>query len=302
MGAELRAGLYLMTAKGEAVLRRILADHSPSAVSYVVVARDKGIEQDCYDTITQLAKDAGIAVHDRQSVPNDLVQASLLIAVSWRWLIQTSTSQELIVLHDSLLPRYRGFSPLVSALINGDTEIGVTALIADDEYDRGPILAQSSVVIHYPITIAEAISTISPCYAELASEVLTKWKKGKANGKVQEDAAATYSLWRDEQDYFVDWSWDAERIRRFVDAVGNPYKGAAVHVDGALCRIIACEALPDVEIVDRVPGKVIFSHQGKPVIVCGKGLLRIQRLIDDSSGEDVLPLSKFRVRFTGLIK
>ncbi len=55
-------------------------------------------------------------------------------------------------------------------------------------------------------------------------------------------------------------------------------------------------------MVDRVPGKVIFSHQGKPVVVCGKGLLRILRLIDDSSGEDVLPLPKFRVRFSGLIK
>ncbi|HQV76753.1 MAG: methionyl-tRNA formyltransferase [Flavobacteriales bacterium] len=299
MPAEFGTGLYLMTAKGEAVLQRLLADHGPNCVNYVVVAHDAGIEQDCYDSITRLASDAGIPVHDRLTVPQDLKQASHLFAVSWRWLIPLSAGQELIVLHDSLLPRYRGFAPLVSALINGDPEIGVTALFANEEYDRGPIIAQKSIAVNYPITIAEAISAIAPCYAELSSEVFDLLRADKTVGRTQDDATATYSLWRDEQDYFVDWSWDAERIRRFVDAVGSPYKGAATLVDGKRCRILSCEALPDVEVVDRSPGKVIFSHQGKPVVVCGKGLLRILRLIDDPSRADALPLPKFRVRFKG---
>ena len=203
--------------------------------------------------------------------------------------------------HDSLLPRYRGFAPLVSALVNGDEHIGVTALFASDEYDKGPVIGQEAVHIAYPITISQAISRILPCYEKLAVDITQRLLQNEAISYPQDETLASYSLWRDDEDYFVDWTWDAKRIQRFVDAVGFPYKGAATTIDGQLFRIRECEALPDVNIENRDVGKIIFSTDGLPIVVCGNGLLKVQRLTLDGSEACVLPLPRFRTRFRGQI-
>jgi len=77
----------------------------------------------------------------------------------------------LITFHDSLLPRYRGFAPLPTALINGDAEVGVTALLASRKYDRGDIIAQRRLVLSYPVKVRQVIDSIAPLYAELVTEI-----------------------------------------------------------------------------------------------------------------------------------
>lgn len=287
-------GLYAMTVKGLAVLRQLLHVHGPGAIAYVVTARDSSTEVDGHDDIVALAGSSGIPMYSRFEQPKE--RAHWLLAVSWRWLIEAQAGQQLVVFHDSLLPRYRGFAPLVSALVNGDTQVGVTAILADHEYDHGPILAQDAVDLCYPITMEAAIQAVVPSYERLACTVAQQAMAGPLRGAAQDETRATYSLWRDNEDYFVDWSWEAQRIRRFVDAVGHPYRGAAVTVDGKVLRLRACEALPDVVVENRTPGKVIFMREGQPVVVCGQGLLRIQRLCEDG-GTDALPLPRFRTRF-----
>ena len=84
------------------------------------------------------------------------------LAIGWRWLI--SGTENLIVLHDSLLPKYRGFAPLVNSLINGEQEIGVTAIWAGPEFDAGEIIFQEKAGICYPIKIQEAIEIVSGLY------------------------------------------------------------------------------------------------------------------------------------------
>jgi len=200
------------------------------------------------------------------------------LAISWRWIIEAESSI-LIVFHDSLLPRYRGFNPLVTALINGDEKIGVTASFATREYDRGGILDQSTSSISYPIRIQRAIETIIKNYEDLAlrlGEAIANERDIK--GRAQQESDASYSLWRDEDDYFIDWRASASAIKRFVDAVGTPYKGAAARLEGRIFRVLGAEEMEDVRIENRTPGKVIFSMDSKPVVVCGQGLLRITRI------------------------
>lgn len=278
-------GLYLMTAKGVAVIRRLLADYGPESVAYVVTAQDSATEYDGHEDILRIASKAGVPVYLRSEAPQQC--ATYLFAVSWRWLIKEKLGQQLVVFHDSLLPRYRGFAPLVSALVNGEKEVGVTALFASDEYDRGPIIGQEAVSIRYPITIAQAIELIVPCYERLTVNITGRLRQGKAEGRPQDESAATYSLWRDDEDY------------RFVDALGYPYKGAAVTIDGKLHRIKECEVQPDVIIENRTVGKVIFLADGKPIVVCGQGLLKILRLTENGSEINLLPLSSFRTRLGG---
>lgn len=287
--------VFAMTKKGMAVVTSIHAKH-PDLIETVVSSRDDGVTDDGYDQLQRFCEANDIAFCGRRECR--AIHTEYALAVSWRWLLDSDSSR-VIVMHDSLLPRNRGFNPLVTALINGDTEIGVTALYASAEYDKGDIIGQSRSTITYPITISEAINVIVKDYSTLAVEIADGLSLGQDLAATpQSEDGASYSLWRDELDYFIDWAASAVTIRRTVDALGPPYMGAASIVDGTIVRVAKAEALEDVVVENRTPGKVIFIQESKPVVVCGTGLLRIDELLDES-GATVLPLRSFRSRFTG---
>ena len=112
----------------------------------------------------------------------------------------------------------------------------------------------------------------------------------------QNEADATYSLWRDEEDYHIDWKSSADDIQQFVYSVGYPFKGAYTILDGEKIRVLDCKPLADVIVENRISGKLIFLDNGFPIIVCGKGLLKILSA-ENEEGQSILPLQKFRARF-----
>jgi len=288
-----RIGLFLMTEKGLEVLRAFVANVGHEHVAFVVSAQDGNVKNDYYKEISSLCKKHNIKFYNRDH--KILPASDYAFAISWRWLIKDNS--RLITLHDSLLPKYRGFSPLPTALINGEKHVGVTAFLVNEEFDAGEIVGQRKLKIHYPAKIQKVIESISKEYGKLVVEIASKIIAGKKlPGRKQNDKAVTYSLWRDEDDYRINWSKDAPSIERLVDAVGYPYKGASSLLDGHMVRIIEATAEPDVEIEDRAVGKVIFIRNGFPIIVCGSGLLKVTELTDDT-GENLLPLKKFRSRF-----
>ncbi|WBA13964.1 methionyl-tRNA formyltransferase [Salinivibrio proteolyticus] len=287
--------LFCMTEKSINVLDNILPHYS-SWVDKVVVSRDKNVQYDYYEEITKVCKHFGVPFFDKSDVFT--VDSDYCIAIGWRWLIDAKQSK-LIVFHDSLLPRYRGFSPVISALINGEEKIGATALYASKDYDRGAILYQESVNITYPIKIQQAIDIISSLYAKIAVKIFERILMNEIIPSLEQDESyATYSLWRDENDYFVDWSLDARVIRRFIDAVGFPYKYAKTIVGDNCYRILEAEALEDVVVENRTPGKIIFKEENNPVVVCGSGLLKITKMKCDKTGRDPLHEINFRSRFS----
>ena len=113
----------------------------------------------------------------------------------------------------------------------------------------------------------------------------------------QNEVEATYSLWRDEEDYQINWFSNSDSINRFIDAVGYPYFGAFSYVQGTKVRILDAEVYTDLTIENRTPGKVIFIRNTHPVVVCGERLLILKNVIYDKSGESFLPLKRLRVRF-----
>ena len=290
-----RIGLYLMSSKGLAVLSNILSEFGHQMVAFVVTARDPSIEIDYYNEIWKMCVAHNVPVFRRSD--NIPYNEEYLLSVSWRWQVKTAAGQKLIVLHDSLLPKYRGFAPLVNSLINGETTLGVSAIFASEEYDKGPILGQESINVTYPLKISDAIDNIIPCYQRLVTKVVSDIQKGKVSAIEQDETLASYSLWRDKKDYFVDWSRTSAEIRRFVDAVGYPYLGAATNLDGLTFRIRSCEEFEDVIVENRIPGKVIFVDGIFPIVVCGSGLLKITFMHLDGTMENNLPLKRFRYRF-----
>ena len=287
--------LFAMGEKGFAVLRAI-ADAHPGLLHRVIAATDRGVADDYFETIRDYCRDRSIPFSSRDDTRD--VTSPYAFAVSWRWLISLPATR-LIVFHDSLLPRYRGFNPLVSCLLNEEPVIGVTALFASAEYDAGDIIAQASTPISYPIRLQQAVEAISHNYAQLALDIAARIARGEAIiGHPQDESKATFSLWRDDDDYRIDWSGSSAFISRFINAVGLPYKGASTMLNGELARVLEADVVPDVTIENRVAGKVIFLRDGMPVVVCGEGLLRITQLVDDATRVSLLPLKKFRSRFT----
>ncbi|MCZ8514434.1 formyltransferase family protein [Paenibacillus filicis] len=288
--------LFVMNQKGLTVLKVLQFHFGNSFICQVIGSRDPAVQNDYYDEIHSYCRECELPFIDRLEFGNRQPISDTAIAVGWRWLIRGYPS--LIVFHDSLLPRYRGFAPLVSCLINKEPQIGVTVLLASEEYDKGPLLAQEAIDVQYPVKIAEMINKISGLYGELALRIGRMIISGEAlQGVPQDESAASYSLWRDEEDYWIDWNQSAGTIRRFVDSVGYPYQGAAATIGGKKVAVLDCEVVSDVRIENRTPGKIIFLHEGIPTVVCGEGLLKLREVVDYETRESRLLIRRLRNRF-----
>ncbi len=115
-----------------------------------------------------------------------------------------------INIHPSLLPKYRGPSPMVSAILNGDTETGVTIIKIDEEMDHGPILAQEKI----NLTGFEMIQDLEKTLADLGGELLIKTLLDFAEGKIQpvkqDDSQATFCKKIKKEDGLIDLNDDAK--------------------------------------------------------------------------------------------
>ncbi len=286
--------LFLMTEKGYRVLEQLRSASLLDAIDSVIIGKDKKISNDSSVEIKNFCIENDIIYHYRED--NFKIQSQYALAVSWQWLIEQSDIK-LIILHDSLLPKYRGFAPLVNQLINGEKETGVTAVFAKEKFDTGEIIIQRSIELNYPIKIATVIELVSDLYGQIACEIIAKIVDGEDLKSIpQNESQATYSLWRDHEDYRIDWTMNAETIKRFVDAVGPPYNGASCLLEGVEIKVAEVEIISDVHIENRQIGKVLFMEDGKPIVVCGSGLIKLAEA-KYGNGKSLFPLKKHRTRF-----
>jgi len=272
---------------------------SPSlyaAIDCVIIDTDKNVEEDHAKNIEEWALSKKMNFCYRKDEGSISGSSKFCIALGWRWMITVSPSQRLIVLHDSILPKYRGFNPLVTALINGDTEIGATCFYAAETFDTGPVILQKTIAINYPIKIDAAIEKIGFAYGELLQTLLENIRKGEiGDGYKQDESKATYSLWRDEDDYLIEWDKSADYIKRFIDATGYPYKGACFYYKGEKIRVKEATIIPDLIIVNRTPGKVLMKMDEDPVVVCGTGLIVLKKMETEDGKEFKLDLIRVRL-------
>lgn len=262
----------------------------------VEVGRDQSILNDYAEEIFLLAKEKAIFSEER-SVGFDYSNYDFVFAVGWRWLINGCPIDQLIVVHDSLLPRYRGFSPLVNALMNKERYVGVTALFGSDEYDKGPIIVQIRTEISYPIRISDAIDQISKLYAQVASTLLGHIKKGTILSTPQNEIDATYSCWLDDDDYYINWNESAKNIVHKICLLGFPYSHAKSYLNGELVYILDAELIEGISLEKVDLGKVIMVDNGCPLVIANDGLVKLKKILDVNS-LDILPIKKFRSRFS----
>lgn len=292
----MRIHLCLLGKKGFFFLSGFISSLDLDRVELSVeVGRDKDVLHDYADEIFFLAKEKSIHATER-ILDFDYLGYDFVFAAGWRWLIKGVATNQLIIIHDSLLPKYRGFSPLFNALLNRETHVGVTALFGSDKYDKGDIITQSKIKVNYPIKITEAIDLISILYQDIAHTIVGYIKNAYIPSCPQDESEASYSCWLDDSDYYINWFDPAEEIVHKIQLLGPPYSYAKTTLNGAHVYLLEAELVKEISL-ERVDfGKVLMVEDGCPVVIAKDGLVKLCSVVDEES-LSVLPIKKFRSRF-----
>ena len=177
--------------------------------------------------------------------------------------------------HASLLPKYRGAAPIAAAILQGETETGVTLMLMDSGMDTGPILAQLRVPMHLSDTTLSLGSRLAQQGATLLVETLPLWLAGKIVPQPQDHEAATYAPRISKSDGLIDWTQPADKIDRQCRAY-HPWPGAFTYWNDQRLKVLRAYPLP-MNAVDVEPGTVVRTQKGIAVI-SGQGAIILEEI------------------------
>lgn len=125
-----------------------------------------------------------------------------------------------INIHPSLLPKYRGPTPVPSTLLSGDDTTGVTIIKMDEQMDHGPILAIKDYKIHETDTTELLLNHLFNLSAEMLPDVISNYADGKIEPEIQDDSKATYTKKIEKMDGYIDIynPPDAATLKRMINA------------------------------------------------------------------------------------
>ena len=179
-------------------------------------------------------------------------------------------------IHPSLLPKYRGPSPIQSALFNGDKETGVTIIKLNEKMDAGPILANQVFKISDE-NASELHDQLSQIGAELLVKILPDYLSGKIHLTPQDDSQATYTKIIKREDGLIDWTKSALEIFNQFKAF-TPWPGVFTYLDGKRLKISNLSVLEGDFKVDLPSGTVFLTSQKVLAVKCGSAAILITRL------------------------
>ena len=174
--------------------------------------------------------------------------------------------------HYSLLPRHRGASPVMAAILAGDEYTGVSVQVVRMKLDTGPLLASAAIPISPKDTTGTLARKLSIVGAHLLQETLTGWMRGEITPREQEESQATYFGQVKKEAGEIDWTKPALEIWRRVRAF-QPWPGCYSSWKGKQLKIN--DVVPvNVEITGK-PGTVVSLDNTNIGIVTGDGILKI---------------------------
>ena len=165
--------------------------------------KPKGLESKLSLGLQSLRADLGVCVAYGKIIPKEILDIF---------------PRGILNIHPSLLPKYRGPSPIQTAILNGDEETGVTIMLLDEEMDHGAVLAHITYHIS-PSTIGSELSqALAKEGAKLLVETLPKWLAGEIEPQPQDHNKATFTKMLERADGRIDWNKSAEGIEKMVHA------------------------------------------------------------------------------------
>jgi len=181
--------------------------------------------------------------------------------------------------HASLLPAYRGASPIEAAILNGEKATGITIMKMDSGLDTGGILAQNSLKITTSDTAETLEKKLALTGAELLPETLKNYFSGELEAKPQDNSLASYAPALKKEDGRIDWNLPAEKIERLTRAM-NPRPGAFCFFKrngkDLLLKILKTDPTPIKN--ESLPAGKFFIHNDKLAIQCADFALIINKL------------------------
>jgi methionyl-tRNA formyltransferase len=240
-----------------------------------------------------LRKDPGAAADLAALAPDLLVVAAygLILPPS----VLTLPTFGCINVHASLLPAYRGASPITAAILEGRTETGITIMLMDEGMDTGPALRQAASPILPTDTTASLSARLADLGAQLLVQTLPDWLDGRIAPIRQSELGGEASGCRliKKEHGQIDWSQEAAAIERMVRAY-TPWPTAYSTWRGEIFKILAAAVLEG-----SAPPGVVAATAAGPAVGTGAGLLLLQTV--QAAGKRAMPAAAFANGAAGFV-
>lgn len=273
-------------------LRRLIDDGHEIVAVWTQPDRPAGRGKNLHQSsVKQLALEKNLSIHQPAKIKTAEAkelfashQADVAVVVAYGKILPaeflSAPTHGCVNVHFSLLPKYRGAAPVNWAIVNGETETGVTTMQVVEELDAGPILRQTVKKIEDNETATQLMRRLAEAGADLISETMRDLRD--INPQPQSAEEATFAPILKREDGLIDWSMDAFAIERRVRGF-QPWPNAYTTLRSQ--RLIICEAKPEwIEQLQFPPGQVIEAGRDRLTIACGEGTaLRVFELQGEGS-------------------
>ena len=196
-------------------------------------------------------------------------------------------------LHASLLPKYRGAAPVNHAILNGETETGLTTFLIQKKVDTGDLLLQQSLPIDNSITTGETLSKLSFLGADLVIKTLDALVKNTIKPIKQDGTKATFAPKINVQDCKINWSNPALMIHNKIRAF-SPKPGAFTFYNNKRVKLFGSTILTESGLNKLLPGQIEYSNS---IFMVGTGTQPIQLTNIQIEGKKTLPVDQFILGF-----
>lgn len=209
---------------------------------------------------------------------NSHISFDLLVSVNYLFLIESDLiaypTIAAINFHGSLLPRYRGRTPHVWAIINDETETGISAHFITEGCDEGPVIDQVQVKISPEETGGGLLQKFHSLYPGFINSVVSRFTSEKVTGRVQNEKQATFFGKRTPESGRIDWNWPKQKIYNWVRAQADPYPGAFCFYDQQKIIIDRIE-FSNEAFTFAAPNGLILHGGQNPVLKVNDGVIRL---------------------------
>jgi methionyl-tRNA formyltransferase len=200
-----------------------------------------------------------------------------------------------INIHASLLPKYRGATPIHAAILNGDSETGVTIIQIEPQLDAGPMLGSVRTAIRPGETTGQLEERLAELAVPLTCRVIDEIVAGATTAVRQDPAQVTRVRKLTKQQGRIDWTQSAEQIERHVRAM-QPWPGSFTELHQSTkpplrLQILSVKVVPTDETSTAQPGEVISVSASELTVRCDTGALRLVSLQPD--GKRVMSIAEF---------